>query len=82
MNTTAKPTISCSAAKPATPWISAKEPDKIRERYGMHTFGQSTLMARRLIEAGTKFVQVNWPQSRTEIRRRQLGIPTQPTSAR
>jgi len=39
----------------------AKEPDKVRERYGMHTFGQSTLMARRLIEAGTKFVQVNWP---------------------
>jgi hypothetical protein len=38
-----------------------KEPDKIRERYGMITFGQSLLMARRLIEAGTKFVQVNWP---------------------
>jgi hypothetical protein len=33
----------------------------MRERYGLHTFGQSTLMARRLIEAGTKFVQVNWP---------------------
>ena len=33
----------------------------MRERYGMHTFGQSLLMARRLIEAGTKFVQVNWP---------------------
>ena len=38
-----------------------KESDKMRERYGLHTFGQSTLMARRLIEAGTKFVQVNWP---------------------
>ena len=38
-----------------------KEPDKVRERYGMHTFGQGTLMARRLIEAGTRFVQVNWP---------------------
>src|ERR1700742_636179 len=38
-----------------------KEPSKVRERYGMHTFGQSLLMARRLIEAGTKFVQVNWP---------------------
>ena len=33
----------------------------MRERYGMHTFGQSLLMARRLIEAGTQFVQVNWP---------------------
>ena len=39
----------------------AKEPDKTRERYGRHTFGQSLLLARRLIEAGTRFVQVNWP---------------------
>jgi hypothetical protein len=38
-----------------------KESPQMRERYGMHTFGQSLLMARRLIEAGTKFVQVNWP---------------------
>ena len=38
-----------------------KEPSAMRERYGLHTFGQSLLMARRLIEAGTKFVQVNWP---------------------
>jgi hypothetical protein len=37
------------------------EPDKLRDRYGRHTFGQSVLMARRLIEAGTRFVQVNWP---------------------
>jgi hypothetical protein len=39
----------------------AKEPDKVRERYGLHTFGQSLLLGRRLIEAGTRFVQVNWP---------------------
>jgi uncharacterized protein (DUF1501 family) len=32
-----------------------------RDRYGRHTFGQSLLLARRLIEAGTRFVQVNWP---------------------
>ncbi len=38
-----------------------KESEKMRERYGRHTFGQSMLMARRLIEAGTRFVQVNWP---------------------
>jgi uncharacterized protein (DUF1501 family) len=38
-----------------------KEPDKVRDRYGMTTFGQSLLLARRLIEAGTRFVQVNWP---------------------
>lgn len=39
----------------------SQEPDKVRERYGRHTFGQSVLLARRLIEAGTRLVQVNWP---------------------
>lgn len=39
----------------------AKEPDATRDKYGRTTFGQSLLMARRLIEAGTRFVQVNWP---------------------
>lgn len=38
-----------------------KEPAAIRDRYGRHTFGQSCLLARRLVEAGTRFVQVNWP---------------------
>src|SRR5438874_5408148 len=38
-----------------------KEPKELREKYGKHTFGQSLLMARRLIEAGTRFVQINWP---------------------
>ena len=38
-----------------------KEPEKIRVRYGRTTFGQCALMARRLIEAGTRFVQLNWP---------------------
>jgi len=38
-----------------------EEPTDLRERYGRHTFGQSCLLARRLIEAGTRFVQVNWP---------------------
>ncbi len=37
------------------------EAPRLRERYGRHTFGQSLLLARRLIEAGTRFVQVNWP---------------------
>jgi hypothetical protein len=38
-----------------------KEPEQVRERYGRTTFGQALLMGRRLIEAGTRFVQVNWP---------------------
>src|SRR6202012_5141759 len=33
-----------------------------RERYGNNTFGQSCLLARRLIEAGTRFVEINWPK--------------------
>jgi uncharacterized protein (DUF1501 family) len=40
----------------------AQEPDALRDRYGRTTFGQSCLMARRFIEAGTRFVQVNWPK--------------------
>jgi len=39
----------------------AKETDKLRDRYGRHTFGQGLLLARRLIEAGTRVVQMNWP---------------------
>jgi hypothetical protein len=33
-----------------------KEPDKVRERYGRDTVGQSVLLARRLVEAGARFV--------------------------
>jgi hypothetical protein len=51
------------------------EPAALRDRYGRHTFGQSALLARRLVEAGTPFVTVNcvpWdhhgtpPQLKTE----------------
>ncbi|TWT92647.1 hypothetical protein Pla100_46670 [Neorhodopirellula pilleata] len=35
-----------------------QEPATIRARYGAYTLGQSCLMARRLVEAGTKFVTV------------------------
>jgi len=40
----------------------AKEPAATRDRYGRNTFGQCCLLARRLIEAGTRFVEVNWPK--------------------
>ncbi len=36
------------------------EPAASRDRYGRHLFGQSTLVARRLVEAGTRFVTVAW----------------------
>ncbi len=38
----------------------ADEPAKVRDRYGRHIFGQATLVARRLIEAGVRLVQVNF----------------------
>jgi hypothetical protein len=36
-----------------------KESEKVRDRYGRSRFGQSCLLARRLIEAGVRFVTVN-----------------------
>jgi hypothetical protein len=63
--------------------ISA-EPPAVRDRYGRHTFGQSALLARRLVEAGTPFVTVNcvpWdhhgtkPQLKTEEGARKLIPP-------
>lgn len=36
-----------------------KEDDKMRDEYGRTEFGQSCLMARRLVEAGVRFVTVN-----------------------
>jgi uncharacterized protein (DUF1501 family) len=36
-----------------------EEPKAVRERYGRHVFGQSMLLARRLIEAGVPIVQAN-----------------------
>jgi uncharacterized protein (DUF1501 family) len=37
-----------------------REPAKVRDAYGPHRFGQCCLIARRLVEAGLPFVQVNW----------------------
>ncbi|MBC8326399.1 MAG: DUF1501 domain-containing protein [Verrucomicrobia subdivision 3 bacterium] len=36
-----------------------REPLKVRERYGMHPLGQNLLLARRMVEAGVRFVTVN-----------------------
>lgn len=37
----------------------SKEPDAVRERYGRNRFGQCCLLARRLVEAGVRFVTIN-----------------------
>lgn len=37
-----------------------KEPAAVRDRYGRHLFGQATLMARRLVETGVRYVTVHY----------------------
>jgi hypothetical protein len=37
-----------------------QEPAVMREAYGRNIYGQSTLLARRLIEAGTRVVTISW----------------------
>jgi hypothetical protein len=39
----------------------SQEPEALREAYGKNAFGQSCLLARRLIDAGTRVVEVLWP---------------------
>ncbi len=50
-----------SSARAVRAFRLEEEPAALRARYGLTRFGQSCLLARRLVEAGTRFVQVNWP---------------------
>ncbi len=43
-----------------------REPARLRDEYGQNAFGQSCLLARRLVERGTRFVQVNFARSVTQ----------------
>src|SRR5439155_2427905 len=38
-----------------------REPERVRQRYGMNVFGQSLLLARRLVEVGVPMITVYWP---------------------
>jgi uncharacterized protein (DUF1501 family) len=49
-----------ASGKSAKAFRLEDEPAEIRDRYGRSPFGQSVLLARRLVEAGVKLVQVNW----------------------
>ena len=42
----------------------SKEPQSVRDRYGDNLWGNSTLVARKLVEAGSTFVTVNWEAQR------------------
>lgn len=37
-----------------------REPSRVRDAYGRNVYGQSLLLARRLVEAGTRLVCVSW----------------------
>lgn len=39
-----------------------RESQPTRDRYGQTAFGQSCLLARRLVEAGVPYIQVNWSE--------------------
>ena len=41
----------------------ASEKESVRDRYGRHTYGQGLLLARRLVEAGVRFVTVYFDRS-------------------
>ena len=73
-----------TSSRVATAFDINAEPARLRDRYGRHTFGQSALLARRLVEAGVTFVTVNcvpWdhhgtpPQLKTEEGARRLIPP-------
>ncbi len=43
-----------------------REPEHVRESYGATTFGQSCLLARRLVERGVRFVQVYYVEGQSK----------------
>lgn len=45
----------------------ASEDPRTRDLYGRHTFGQSVLLARRLLEAGVKLVTVYWHRDKPGV---------------
>ena len=51
------------------------EPDALRDAYGRTTYGQSCLLARRLVEAGVRFVTVYYSDSIGQGDTRRLGHP-------
>jgi hypothetical protein len=54
-----------SSGKMAEAFDLSREPVTVRDRYGRHMYGQSLLLARRLVEAGVSVVQVNMGRVQT-----------------
>jgi hypothetical protein len=56
----------------------SEEDDKLRERYGRNRFGQSCLLARRLVERGVPFITINsggWDTHRDNFGRMKVLLP-------
>ena len=53
-------------AEAADAFDVSREPEKVRDRYGRTVFGQSCLLARRLAEAGVRFVQVYYVDEKSK----------------
>ena len=51
-----------SSGKARQAFAIDQEPDEVRQRYGKNRWGQSVLLARRLVEAGVRLVHVQWPR--------------------
>ena len=49
-----------TSSKTRSAFDISREPDSVRNRFGRNLWGQSMLIARRLVEAGSTFVTVNW----------------------
>lgn len=57
----------------------SKEDAKLRETYGRHTWGQSALLGRRLVEAGVRFVTLNmggWDTHNNNFEELKKKLPT------
>jgi hypothetical protein len=46
----------------------AREPEQLRDDYGRTPFGQGLLLARRLVEAGSMLVTVNWHDDGSDVK--------------
>ena len=52
--------ISLMKSKDLEAFDLTKEPESLREKYGMDNFGQGCLLARRLVESKVRFVEVSY----------------------
>ena len=52
-----------TSAKTRGAFDISSESDKVLDRYGRHLWGSSMLIARRLVEAGSTFVSINWEEA-------------------